>query len=180
MLRGREILKRKQKKTTKKCLKASCNCHWCNGWKNSPFKVLKGVVFLQKKKIQKLFFGNESINKNIDDNNLKFLILNCKHKKTIRMKIVLILFCVLKNSSIFKALEYAKNNENSGFVSSGSTAAIMVLSRLHMGMIDGIDRPAICSLVPNEKNASLIRFGANVIVNGSNFFNLMGFVIIQL
>ena len=33
------------------------------------------------------------------------------------------------------AIEFAKNNEKSGFVSSGSTAAIMVLSRLHMGMI---------------------------------------------
>ena len=64
------------------------------------------------------------------------------------------------------------------YVSSGSTAAIMVLSRLHMGMIDGIDRPAICSLVPNKKNYSLmLDLGANVIVSGSNLFQfaLMGF-----
>ena len=83
-----------------------------------------------------------------------------------------------KNSSIYKGLEFAKNNENYGFVSSGSTAAIMVLSRLHMGMIKGIDRPAICSLVPNKKNYSLmLDLGANVIVSGSNLFQfaLMGF-----
>ena len=79
---------------------------------------------------------------------------------------------------IDKVLEFAKNNEKSGFVSSGSTAAIMVLSRLHMGMIDGIDRPAICSLVPNKKNYSLmLDLGANVIVSGANLFQfaLMGF-----
>ena len=54
----------------------------------------------------------------------------------------------------------------------------MVLSRLHMGMIEGIDRPAICSLVPNKKNYSLmLDLGANVIVSGSNLFQfaLMGF-----
>ena len=47
-----------------------------------------------------------------------------------------------------------------------------------MGMIEGIDRPAICSLVPNKKNYSLmLDLGANVIVNGSNLFQfaLMGF-----
>ena len=75
-------------------------------------------------------------------------------------------------------LEFSKKNHNSGFVSSGSTAAIMVLSRLHMGMIEGIDRPAICSLIPNKKNYSLmLDLGANVIVSGSNLFQfaLMGF-----
>ena len=54
----------------------------------------------------------------------------------------------------------------------------MVLSRLHMGMIEGIDRPAICSLVPNKKNYSLmLDLGANVLVSGSNLFQfaLMGF-----
>ena len=47
-----------------------------------------------------------------------------------------------------------------------------------MAMIEGIDRPAICSLVPNKKNYSLmLDLGANVIVSGSNLFQfaLMGF-----
>jgi len=47
-----------------------------------------------------------------------------------------------------------------------------------MGMIKGIDRPAICSLIPNKKSYSLmLDLGANVIVSGSNLFQfaLMGF-----
>ena len=47
-----------------------------------------------------------------------------------------------------------------------------------MGMIEGIDRPAICSLVPNQKSYSImLDLGANVLVNGSNLlqFALMGF-----
>ena len=53
------------------------------------------------------------------------------------------------SSSIFKALEYVKNT-NDWFRSAGNTAAIMILSRLQLGD-QGNDRPAICSLIPNEK-----------------------------
>jgi len=153
------------------------------GGENSPEKVLKGAeIFLQKEKNTKIIlFGDEkSINQNIKKNDLKidnFEIVNTQDSISDEDSVNTILRSK-KNSSIYKALEYAKNNENSGFVSSGSTAAIMVLSRLHMGMIKGIDRPAICSLVPNKKNYSLmLDLGANVIVSGSNLFQfaLMGF-----
>ena len=115
------------------------------GGENSPYKVLKGVeIFLQQEKDTKIiFFGDkESINHNIKKNNLKifnFDIVNTDEVISDEDGVNTILRSK-KNSSIYKALEFAKNNENSGFVSSGSTAAIMVLSRLHMGMINGIDR----------------------------------------
>ena len=153
------------------------------GGENSPLKVLKGAeIFLQKEKNTKIiFFGDEiAINQNIKKNNLdifNFEVVNTKEIIADEDSVNTILRSK-KNSSIYKALEFAKNNENSGFVSSGSTAAIMVLSRLHMGMIHGIDRPAICSLVPNKKNYSLmLDLGANVTVSGSNLFQfaLMGF-----
>ena len=153
------------------------------GGENSPYKVLKGVeIFLQKEKNTKIvLFGDELlINQNIQDNQLNifnFEIVNTSDTILDEDSVNIILRSK-KNSSIYKGLEFAKNNENSGFVSSGSTAAIMVLSRLHMGMIEGIDRPAICSLIPNKKNYSLmLDLGANVIVTGSNLFQfaLMGF-----
>ncbi len=153
------------------------------GGEDSPYKVLKGTeIFLQNEKNTKIiFFGDEIIiNENIKKNNFNifnFEIINTKDVISDEDSVNTILRSK-KNSSIYKGLEFAKNNENSGFVSSGSTAAIMVLSRLHMGMIDGIDRPAICSLIPNKKNYSLmLDLGANVIVSGSNLFQfaLMGF-----
>ncbi len=153
------------------------------GGENSPYKVLKGAeIFLQKEKNTKIiFFGDEKIiNANIKKNNLNiydFEVVNTEDTISDEDDVNTILRSK-KNSSIYKGLEFAKNNENAGFVSSGSTAAIMVLSRLHMGMIEGIDRPAICSLVPNKKNYSLmLDLGANVIVSGSNLFQfaLMGF-----
>ena len=153
------------------------------GGEDSPYKVLKGVeIFLQKEKNTKIiFFGNEvTINQNINKHNFKLFnyeIVNTQDIISDEDSVNTILRSK-KNSSIYKGLEFAKKNQNSGFVSSGSTAAIMVLSRLHMGMIEGIDRPAICSLVPNKKNYSImLDLGANVIVSGSNLFQfaLMGF-----
>jgi len=152
------------------------------GGENSPYKVLKGAeIFLQKEKNTKIiFFGDEKlISQNIKKNKLNIFnheVVNTKDFISDADSVNTILRSK-KNSSIFKGLEFAKNNANSGFVSSGSTAAIMILSRLHMGMIEGIDRPAICSLVPNKKNYSLmLDLGANVLVSGSNLFQfaLMG------
>ncbi len=54
----------------------------------------------------------------------------------------------------------------------------MILSRLLIGMIKGIDRPAICSLVPNQKNYSImLDLGANVTVTPTNLFQfaIMGY-----
>ena len=153
------------------------------GGENSPYKVLKGTeLFLKnEKKTKVIFFGVEKlINDTIKKNKLdifNFEVVNAEDSISDEDNVNTILRSK-KNSSIFKGLEYSKNNSNSGFVSSGSTAAIMVLSRLHMGMIEGIDRPAICSLVPNKKNYSLmLDLGANIIVSGSNLFQfaLMGF-----
>tara|TARA_A100001011_G_scaffold370161_1_gene426191 strand:+ start:1993 stop:3006 length:1014 start_codon:yes stop_codon:yes gene_type:complete len=153
------------------------------GGEDSPYKVLKGVeIFLQNEKNTKIFlFGNESlIKQNIQKNNLNIFNFEIVNTDDIILDedSVNTILRSKKNSSIYKGLEFAKKNENSGFVSSGSTAAIMVLSRLHMGMIEGIDRPAICSLIPNKKNYSLmLDLGANVLVTGSNLFQfaLMGF-----
>ncbi len=153
------------------------------GGENSPYKVLKGTeLFLEKeKKTKVIFFGNEKLIYNtIQKNNLEifnFDVVNTQDIISDEDSVNTILRSK-KNSSIYKGLEFSKNNLNTGFVSSGSTAAIMVLSRLHMGMIEGIDRPAICSLIPNQKSYSImLDLGANIVVSGSNLlqFAIMGY-----
>ena len=51
---------------------------------------------------------------------------------------------------MFKGLTYVKENIDSGFISAGNTAALMILSRLIFGMIEGVNRPAICSNIPKK------------------------------
>ena len=153
------------------------------GGENSPFKCLKGIeIFSSKNPYVKLkIFGNESIIINtIRDNKLKinnFEIINCVENVLDEDNANVILRS-RKNSSIYQGLSFVKQNHHSGFVSAGNTAALMILSRLILGMIDGVNRPAICSKIPNNKSFSLMMdLGANVYVNAENLlqFALMGY-----
>ncbi len=146
------------------------------GGENSPFKVLKGTeLFLKNNNsVNILLFGNEKIiNSEIKSKKIKltnYKIINTTEDVSDEDSASTILRS-RKNSSIYKGLEFVKKTNNSGFVSAGNTAAIMILSRLLIGMIDGIDRPAICSLIPNQKKYSLmLDLGANVTVTPSNLF----------
>ena len=153
------------------------------GGENSPFKCLKGMeIFSSKNPYVKLkIYGNESIIiKTIRKNKLKinnFEIINCVENVLDEDNANVILRS-RKNSSIYQGLSFVKQNHYSGFVSAGNTAALMILSRLILGMIDGVNRPAICSKIPNNKSFSLMMdLGANVYVNAENLlqFALMGY-----
>lgn len=81
------------------------------------------------------------------------------------------------DSSIVIAANMVKNNEAQAMVSAGNTGAAMAVATLKLGRIRGIDRPAICSLLPTLKGkAVLIDAGANVDCSVENLlqFALMG------
>ena len=153
------------------------------GGDDSPFKCLKGTeIFTNNFDDAKIILiGDEKLiidtikNKELKLKNYKIInstnnIKNDDSAHTILRN--------RKESSIYKALNIVKETKNSGFVSSGNTAAIMILSRLILGMIEGIKRPAICSLIPNKKDFSImLDLGANVSSDSENLFQfaLMGF-----
>ena len=153
------------------------------GGDNSPIKILKGAEIFSSKNENVLlnFFGDEKLIKfEIKNHNIKlknYIITNTENNVLDDDNVTTIIKN-RKESSIFKGLEYVKANKDSGFVSAGNTAALMILSRLILGMIEGIDRPAICSVIPNRNNYSLmLDLGANVNVNPINLFQfaLMGY-----
>ncbi|MBR1746649.1 MAG: phosphate acyltransferase PlsX [Clostridia bacterium] len=70
-----------------------------------------------------------------------------------------------RNSSIVKGLEYLNDNEDAkGFVSAGSTGAVLTGAVLLLRRIRGINRPGLCPVLPTvtDKNVVLIDCGANV------------------
>ena len=153
------------------------------GGDNSPFKTLAGVkIFSQKNPhVNLILLGNQKIiEKTILEKKIyikKFEIINTLDNIENDDSAHIILR-KRKDSSIFQGLEIIKNIKNSGFVSAGNTAALMILSRLQLGMIEGIDRPAICSIIPNKKNFSImLDLGANSTVVAKNLlqFALMGY-----
>ena len=129
------------------------------GGENSPFKILKGseIFLMYNKNVNLLFFGNsKKIEDIIKKNNLNlsnYEIIDCLENVSDDDKPNTILRS-RKDSCIYKGLKFVKDNPNSGFVSAGNTAALMILSRLILGMIPGVDRPAICSDLPNRKSFS--------------------------
>lgn len=69
-----------------------------------------------------------------------------------------------KDSSIVVGLKLLKEDKASAFVSSGSTGALLTGATLIIKRIKGIERPALASLVPNEKGGYtfLVDAGANM------------------
>ena len=67
-----------------------------------------------------------------------------------------------KKSSISVGVDYLKNENYDAFVSAGNTGAVVAASTVKLGMLEGIERPAIGLIIPTlEKYAFLIDVGAN-------------------
>ncbi len=68
-----------------------------------------------------------------------------------------------KDSSIVQAVRLQREGVVDAFVSGGSTGAIMAASLIHLRPLPGVDRPAICTLLPTSKRPILLLdAGANV------------------
>lgn len=73
-----------------------------------------------------------------------------------------------KESSIVKAYDYMKENENTLFISAGSTGAVMAGGLLKLKRIPGIHRPALATILPTVKGNGVVLLdsGANVTAAG--------------
>ena len=74
-----------------------------------------------------------------------------------------------KKSSMRVAIEAVKAGEAHCIVSAGNTGALMALSKMILGMMKGVDRPAIASYLPTERGESImLDLGANVECDADN------------
>lgn len=68
-----------------------------------------------------------------------------------------------KNSSMRVAIDMVKDGRAAAAVSAGNTGALMAISRFVLKTLDGIDRPAICSILPSQSGGTyVLDLGANV------------------
>ena len=93
-----------------------------------------------------------------------------------------------KQSSMRLAIELVKQDEAGVAaadvcVSAGNTGALMAVSRYVLKTLDGIDRPAISGLLPNQKggNTTVLDLGANVDCTAAHLlqFALMGSALVS-
>lgn len=131
------------------------------GGDNSPSAVIKGTIdaINANADIHVVLCGKEDIINseliNYTYNSEQIRVLNANDVITnddspataIRQK---------KDSSIVVAYDYLKNNDDCvGFISAGSTGAVLTGGFLKLGRLPGIHRPALCPVMPTVKNTSV-------------------------
>ena len=88
-----------------------------------------------------------------------------------------------KDSSMRIAVELVKDGKAQACVSAGNTGALMAVSRYVLKTIPGVDRPAICSILPNQndKPTYMLDLGANVDCEPHHLhqFAIMGSVLVS-
>jgi glycerol-3-phosphate acyltransferase PlsX len=68
-----------------------------------------------------------------------------------------------RNSSMWRAIDCVKNKEAEAVLSAGNTGALMAMGMFHLGVLDGISRPAIAVILPTRRGQVIVLdVGANV------------------
>ncbi len=160
------------------------------GGDNSPSEVVLGTVLAvnERKDFTAVLVGKkDEIQKNLsglkyDSDRIEILdaseVITCEEEPTLAIR-------RKPDSSICVAFKELKENpETTAFVSAGSTGAVLVGATLKLGRIAGVNRPALCPVLPTiieGKNVLLLDSGANADCKSINLlqFALMGTVYAQ-
>lgn len=137
------------------------------GGDNAPVEIIKGCVeALKELDVYLVLVGKEDIIKtelskySYDTSKIEIInadeVIGTDEVPTAAIK-------AKKKSSIVIGLNLVKSGEADAFISAGNTGALLTGSTVIVGRIKGIERPALGTLLPNEKGFSfLIDSGANV------------------
>ncbi len=152
------------------------------GGDNAPDSVVAGIKSAEQKhsNVRFLIFGDESkvrpfINKyHLDANRYEFIhtpdyvASDEKPSSAVRSG---------RNSSLWLAIDAVKKGNAAAVVSSGNTGALMAFSKLILGTMPGIHRPAIVTILPTRKSECVVLdLGANAECSARNLveFAIMG------
>ncbi|HLA34327.1 MAG TPA: phosphate acyltransferase PlsX [Rhodocyclaceae bacterium] len=87
-----------------------------------------------------------------------------------------------KDSSMRVSIDLVKSGEADAAVSAGNTGALMAVSRFVLKTLPGIDRPAICSILPSQRGGVyVLDLGANVDCGPEHLlqFGIMGSLLVS-
>ena len=88
-----------------------------------------------------------------------------------------------KDSSMRVGLKLVREGKARGFVTAGNTGAAMATAKMVLGTLDGVDRPALATILPTQTGSPCVMLdvGANVDSDSKNLvqFALMGQIYAQ-
>ncbi|MBC8308277.1 MAG: phosphate acyltransferase PlsX [Pelagibacterales bacterium] len=152
------------------------------GGDNAPKKIIDGLE-LHHKKSKNVFyklFGDKNIidpiikKKSIDKDIIE---VTHTHEKVKGEDSAFAAAKRGKKTSMWMAIESVKNKSSDIVISAGNTAALLVIAKLNLNMIENIDKPALSGLWPSKKGMSVVLdLGANIKCNDKNLidFAIMG------
>ena len=152
------------------------------GGENSPEKIISGIEISLKSNKENFFYlygQKDKLEKEISKNKIvkNFCEIVDASDIILDNESPLVAAKRGKNSSMWKAIESQKENITDISLSAGNTGALLVISRLILNTVKGINKPALAALWPNQNNMSVVLdLGANVDCNEKNLvdFACMG------
>ncbi len=76
-----------------------------------------------------------------------------------------------RESSMRRAIDLVKSGDTAACISAGNTGALMAIARFVLKTLPGIDRPAICAVMPSAKKTThVLDLGANVDSSSAELF----------
>ena len=147
------------------------------GGDNSPSKTINGIkLFLKKNKdkndfvlnifgkktqIENELFKNQNYSSLINIINTDDVVSNEESPlKAIKNS---------KNTSMWNCINHQINGDSDISLSAGNTGVLLVISRMILKMIDGVSKPALAGLWPNQKEMNVVLdLGANIECDDKN------------
>ena len=139
------------------------------GGDNAPEQIVLGAIdaLCEDKQLEVTLVGDTDAickvlaGKKYDDNRLEIIdakdVITNDDSPTMAIK-------TKKESSLVKAFEALNRDDSDGFVSAGSTGAVLVGAFMKVGRIKGVSRPALAPVLPTLKGNGVVLCdcGANV------------------
>ena len=144
---------------------------------NSPKKIIEGIKISLQSNQENFFFlygQQDLLKKEIAKNKMVEQYCEIINTKDVILDNESPLTAVKrgKETSMWKTIESQKEDKTDISLSAGNTGALLVISRLILNSIDGINKPALAGLWPNNNNMNVVLdLGANVECNEKNLLD---------
>ena len=147
------------------------------GGDNSPDKTIQGIkLFLDKNILTNDFiiniFGKENlINDKISKYKLNPDIIQVINSENVISNEETPLTAIKnsKNTSMWNCIQHQLEGKSDISLSAGNTGVLLVISRMILKMIDGLNKPALAGLWPNKRDMNIVLdLGANIECNEQN------------
>jgi glycerol-3-phosphate acyltransferase PlsX len=146
------------------------------GGDNSPDKTIEGIKFFldnnkNKDYLLNIFGKEQEIKTTLEKYKIVSNLINIIDTKNIVSDEESPMTAVKnsKNTSMWSCIQHQLEGKSDISLSAGNTGVLLVVSRMILKMMDGVSRPALAGLWPNQKGMNVVLdLGANIECNEDN------------